>query len=152
MTPPWLDSLDGSYATLSAGPAAAQVQAFVPPGLGRCSGLEDLSTCPFRPYRARWAIVSARFDDPVAQTCRITEHPPGPGFTRKAAIAECRADLIVLSVAPAAPETDAAPIARGILDGRPNASVWIAMMILISMLLIASRSISARRFTTHQEP
>ena len=105
--PVWLDDWSGSWVLLSAGPKADQIVAFVPPALGHCYGPEG-STCPFRSYRGGWATVSAHFDGPVAQTCRYAAgHPPGPGFAKADAVAECRAKLIVLSVGPGdLPATD----------------------------------------------
>jgi len=104
IVPQWLDSMVGSYVQLGTGPYSASITAFVRPGLGRCSGYQDLKSCLFRP--GHWAIVKARFNDPIARTCRYSDPPPGPDFSKKAAIAECNAELVVLSVIPAAPETD----------------------------------------------
>lgn len=106
--PRWLDTFGGSYAILGSGPHSASLPAFVRPALGRCSPMAELRSCLFRPYEGHRVTVRARYNDPVARTCRYSEHPPGPGFTRKDAIAECSADLVVLSVRPAAPETDVA--------------------------------------------
>jgi hypothetical protein len=66
------------------------------------------ATCPFKPYAHRWVMVSAHFDDPVTTTCYYSEHPSGPGFSRKVARAKCRQKLVVVSVGPdALPSTDA---------------------------------------------
>jgi hypothetical protein len=109
ISPRWFDSLDGSYVELGTGPRSAAISAFVPPRLGRCSDFAALKSCPLRP--GQWAIVTARFNHPLARTCRYSDHPPGPGFSRKEAIAECSADLVVDSVVPVGPETDvAAPV------------------------------------------
>ena len=117
VSPLWLDSLEGSNVTFSDGPVGGQMIAFVPPGLGRCSVVKKLATCPFRSYYGRWVTVSAHFDGPVAQTCRYQEHPPGPGFSKADAIAECREDLIVLSVGTAASAGPDAPPDTATADG-----------------------------------
>jgi hypothetical protein len=67
------------------------------------------------------AFVKARFNDPIARTCRYSDHPPGAGFTKKDAIAECSAQLVVLFVGPAAPETDvASAVLKGPAGGPPT--------------------------------
>ena len=99
IAPRWLDGLEGSSVNLSAVAQDPQVAAYVPPVLGRCHLTND-AACPFHPYREQWATVTARFDDPVAQTCRYSEKPAGGGFTKADAVAECRAKLVVLSVGP----------------------------------------------------
>ena len=43
---------------------------------------------------------------PGGTNVSVLDQPPGPGFSKKDAIAECSADLVVMSIAPAAPETD----------------------------------------------
>lgn len=117
--PQWLDDWLGSPVLLSSGPGTAWVTAFVPPALGHCSFSPMGSTCPFKPYAHRWVTVSAHFDAPVATTCYYSEHPSGPGFSRKAARAECRQKLVVLAVGPdALPSTDA--VATGPDDPSTN--------------------------------
>ena len=141
--PLWLDSTEGSYAILGSGPRSASVAAFVPPALGRCSAFADLKSCAFHRYQGQWATVRARFNDPIAQTCRYGEHPPDAGFTKKDAIAECSANLVVLSVGPAAPETD---VAAGVVNDpvrEPAGLPWVAVFIVA--LLLAARWVPSRR-------
>ena len=93
--------------------------------------------CPFRSYANRWATVSAHYDGPVAQTCRYASHPPGGGFSRSDAVAECRAKLIVLSVGPdTLPATDA--LAAAGMDQPPASSPpllpWLAVFGLASLI------------------
>src|SRR4029078_9986470 len=98
----------------------------------------DLRSCPFRP--GHWAIVRARFNAPVARTCRYYDHPPGPGFSKKDAIAECSADLVVVSVAPAAPETDT--VAAAIKD---RVAKWSdGLPLLVSILFVCVLLLAAR--------
>jgi hypothetical protein len=104
LAPRWLDSMVGSHVELGTGPRSRSIAAFVPPRLGRCSAFAALSSCLLRP--GHWAIVKARFNDPISRTCRYSEHPSGPGFSRKDAVAECRANLVVHSIVPVAPETN----------------------------------------------
>lgn len=139
VTPRWFDSLDGSYVELGAGPRSVPISAFVPPSLGRCSGFAALRSCPLRP--GHWAIVTARFNHPLARTCRYADHPPGPGFSRKEAIAECSADLVVDSVVPLAPETD---VAAAIEDhqGQPDALPLLAFF--VAALVVAARWVPHR--------
>jgi hypothetical protein len=106
ISPRWFDSFDGSSVSLGTGRFGGSIPAFVPPALGRCSPWAELRSCPFRRFEGHQVTVRARYNDPRARTCRYSEHPPGAGFTRKDAIAECRANLVVLSIVPAAPETD----------------------------------------------
>ena len=114
IAPRWLDGLEGSSVNLSAEAEGPQVAAYVPPDLGRCHLTND-SACPFHPYREQWATVTARYDDPVAQTCHYSDKPAGGGFTKADAVAECRAKLVVLSVGPDSnPATDAAALLRPI--------------------------------------
>jgi hypothetical protein len=143
LTPSWLNGLSDGEVVLSAGPAGDQMVAYVPPALGSCG--TDLSTCPFRWYWGRWATVSAHFDGPVAQTCRYAEHPPGAGFTKQDAVAECREKLIVLSVGPvvALPATDAVAT-RDDPDRLSTVPPWMAAFAL-AVLLLASRSPASRR-------
>jgi hypothetical protein len=143
--PRWLDGLLGSSVNLSTGPNDAQVSAYVPPALGRCSSIEDLATCPFHSYYRRWVTVSAHFDGPVAQTCSYAQHPPGKEFSKSAAVAECRQKLIVLSVGPdvTSPATDTvapSPVGR---DGPSTPLPWVATFALVTLVL-AWRSPSAR--------
>ena len=112
LAPAWLNDFGGSWALLGTGPEEAAIGAFVPPALGHCDGDPTGPKCPFRWYANRWATVSAHYDGPVAQTCRYSSHPPGKGFSKQAAVAECRVKLIVLSVGPdtlPATDADAAP-------------------------------------------
>ena len=141
--PLWLDSTEGSYAMLGSGARSASVAAFVSPALGRCSAFADLKSCAFHRYQGHFATVRARFNDPIAQTCRFGDHPPGEGFTKKDAVAECGANLIVLSVGPAAPETD---VAAGVVDDPvrgPAGLPWITVFTVA--LLLAARWFPSRR-------
>jgi hypothetical protein len=131
LAPRWLDSMVGSYVELGTGPRSRQIAAFVPPRLGRCSAFAALRSCLLRP--GHWAIVKARFNDPIARTCRYSEHPSGPGFSRKDAIAECRANLVVHSIVPVAPETDVVaalddPGSRS--DAAPFLASFVAALVL----------------------
>lgn len=140
ISPRWLDSVVGNYISLSSGKNGGQIAAFVPPALGRCSAFDDLSTCPFHRYRGRWVTVTAQFNAPVAQTCRYSNHPPGAGFTRKDAVAECRQELIVRSVGLIAPATDTAMVERESRNGGSTAPLWIVPLALSSLLLAFRRS------------
>src|SRR3954454_21405450 len=112
IAPSWFDGLGGRNVPPAEGRTGAELPAFVPPRPGRCPE-PDASSCPFRPFVRRFVIVTARFDDPLAQTCRYSAHPPGPGFTRQDAIAECRNELVVMSVAASGglPPTDSVDFA-----------------------------------------
>lgn len=145
--PGWLDDLDGSFVGLAAGPRSYPgIAAYVPPALGRCSGYYDLKSCPFHPYRGRWATVTARFNLPVLRTCRYFQPPGGPGFTKKDAIAECSMKLIVLSIGPAAPETD---VAAAGLERPASAPAGLPLVgIFIVALLLAVRWFPSRRRAT----
>ena len=134
IAPRWLDSMTGSFVELGTGPRSDSISAFVPPSLGRCSAFANLRSCPFRP--GRWAIVTARFDAPVARTCRYSDHPPGPGFSKKDAIADCSADLVVMSIAPAAPETDI--VAAAVKDPALGRSGPPLLLIFVGVLLLAA--------------
>jgi hypothetical protein len=144
LAPLWLDSMLGSSVELGTGPRSASITAFVPPAIGRCSAFADLKSCPFRPDH--WATVKARFNDPIAQKCRYSYHPPGPGFTKKDAIAECRADLVVLSVVPAAPETDVAVAVPEDPAGEPVGLPLVAIFTVV--LLVGVRRFPTRRRAT----
>src|SRR6185369_4639945 len=141
IAPRWFDGLDGSYVELGTGPHSRSIAAFVPPRLGRCSAFADLRSCPFRP--GHWVIVRARFNAPVARTCRYSDHPPGPGFSKKNAVAECSADLVVVSVAPAAPETDT--VAAAIKDRVAESSDVRLLLVFIGVLLLAARWFPSRQ-------
>ena len=142
IAPRWLDGLLGSSGNLSAVPEGPQVAAFVPPALGRCP-LDDDSDCPFRPYRDHWATVRARYDAPVAQTCRYAEKPAGVGLTKGDAVEECRAKLVVLSVGPASgPATDTVPIDTfpgGPGGGAAPIGLWAGLFGVVTLLLVQAR-------------
>ena len=145
IAPRWLDGLQGSSVNLSAVAQGAQVAAYVPPALGRCHLTND-SACPFHPYREQWATVTARFDDPVAQTCHYADKPAGAGVTKADAVAECRAKLVVLSVGPDSnPATDA--VAAPVVDPRGSrpAPVWFAVFGVALLLLLFRRPSVGRR-------
>jgi hypothetical protein len=145
IAPRWLDGLEGSSVNLSAVAQGPQVAAYVPPALGRCHLTKD-SACPFHPYREQWATVTARFDDPVAQTCTYSEKPAGGGFTKADAVEECRAKLVVLSVGPDSnPATDAAAVAMDDPRGSPPAPVWFAVFGVALLLLLFRRPTVGRR-------
>jgi hypothetical protein len=128
IAPRWLDGLQGSSVSLAAVPEGPQVAAYVPPALGRCHPTND-SACPFRPYREHWATVTARYDDPVAQTCHYSDKPAGGGFTKADAVAECRAKLVVLSVGPDSnPATDAVAVTGDAPDRTPNDLPWLVVV------------------------
>ena len=152
ISPLWLDGLGGSVVNLSAGSNGPQISAYVPPALGRCR-VDDNATCPFRFYWGRWATVSAHFDGPVAQTCSYSEHPPGPEFTKQAAVAECRDKLIVLSVGFGdLPATDTAVTGRP--AGEPPSSLpqdWSAIVGVVA-LIVAWRLLASRRLSTNRRP
>jgi hypothetical protein len=152
LSPRWLDGLFGSSVALSNGADGGEVAAYVPPALGSCYVDHDLSTCPFRWYWGRWATVTAHFDGPVAQTCRYAEHPPGPGYTRSSAIAECRTKLIVLSVGfGPLPATTTVAVGADVGDGPSTALPWVATFAVVSLLL-ASRWTSSRRPAARRRP
>jgi hypothetical protein len=145
LKPRWLDGLDGTYVLLGTGRLSANIPAFVPPSHGRCSPIANLRTCPFHPYQGRWAIVRARYNDPIAQTCRYSEHPPGAGFSKKDAVAECQADLVVLSVGPAAPETDVVATAIVGPGGQPAMPIWVAIFVGTMLLTALTFPVHRRR-------
>jgi hypothetical protein len=146
IAPTWLDDWAGSWVLLSAGPGRASTVAFVPPALGRCQADPAGPHCPFRPYANRWATVSAHYDGPVAQTCRYASHPPGKGYSKHAAVAECRAKLIVLSVGPdSLPATDAVAAPEAEPRGAPAAPVWFIAFGVGSLLLAFRRQAVRRR-------
>ncbi|MFL5716632.1 MAG: hypothetical protein ACJ77V_03530 [Chloroflexota bacterium] len=124
---------------LGTGPRSAGISAFVPPRLGRCSAFAALKSCPLRP--GQWAIVTARFNHPLARTCRYSDHPPGPGFSRKDAIAECSADLVVDSVVPVAPETD---VAGAVEDHQRQPDALPLLAFFVAALVLAARWIPHR--------
>lgn len=135
LEPAWLDDNSGSIWMLYETPGHL-VTAWVPPALGRCDGIGRDPSCPFRWLVGRWATVRAHFDGPVARTCRFVEHPPGPGFTTRDAVASCRAKLIVLSIGPVAPPataTVATPTPAG--DRTTPALLAAVAAILVSLLL-----------------
>ena len=137
ITPRWLDSTFGSAVTLATGPTGNRTPAFVPPALGRCYE-GDMSTCPFRCYWGRWVTASAHFDGPVAQTCRYADHPPGPGFTTRDAVAGCRMRLIVLSVGSVAPPDTATVAVQH--EGRDGPSPGLLAVRPYSRLTAAPRA------------
>ena len=143
MSPHWLDGGEGSLVFLSASPSGATTAAFAPPALGRCSPFADLRSCPFHQYQGQWATVRARFNDPISRMCHYSEHPPGAEFSRKAAVAECRADLVALSVSPAAPETDVAGDVVADPARRPARPPWAILFIVA--LVLAARWAPSRR-------
>jgi hypothetical protein len=135
ISPRWLDALSGSWVLLSTGPRDASTVAFVPPALGQCDG-PHRATCPFAAYVGRWATVSAHYDGPVAQTCRYATHPPGKGFTKRAAVQECRQKLIVLAVGPdALPATDTNDAPKDDGAGVPIAILWIVAFAVCAVLV-----------------
>ncbi len=139
IAPRWLDGLEGSSVNLEAVPEGPQVAAYVPPALGRCH-LTNNSACPFRPYREQWATVSARFDDPVAQTCHYSAKPAGGGFTKADAVAECRAKLVVLSVGPDSnPATDTVAVADDAPDRTSNDAPWLGLIAVITVAVVWRR-------------
>src|SRR6478752_6518875 len=153
ISPRWFDSSDGSSAFLGTSRFGAAIPAFVPPVLGRCSQWAELRSCPFRIFEGHQVIVRARYNDPRARTCRYSEHPPGAGFTRKDAIAECSANLVVLSVVPAAPETDLAVLSA---PHRPIGG-WMGLPWVVVFgiaLLLGGRWFTrrARRFDSRPSP
>jgi len=131
IAPRWLDGLLGSEVNLSAVPDGPQIAVFVPPALGQCHLTHD-AACPFHPFRDGWATVTARFDAPVARTCRYSAKPAGGGLTKADAVAECRAKLVALSVGPDAnPATDTAPPAALVPAVEPasqqGAQAWLVV-------------------------
>ena len=104
LSPAWLNGLGGSVVGLTAGPdAGIIVLANVPPALGRCDSTKSIPECPFRSFEGRRVLVSARFDDPVARTCRAVSIVEGSTFTDAEAVAECRRLLVVQSVGTGVP-------------------------------------------------
>ena len=109
LSPAWLNGLGGSVVGLSAGPdAGILVLANVPPALGRCDAGKSIPECPFRNFEGRRVLVSARFDDPVARTCRAVSIVEGSAFTDAEAVAECRRLLIVQWVGTGVPSASPA--------------------------------------------
>jgi hypothetical protein len=143
--PRWLDNWEGSYVLLGSGPRSASIAAFVSPALGRCNAFADLTSCAFHPYKGHWATVRARFNDPISRTCRFADHPPGAGFTKKDAIAECRTKLVVLSVGPVAPETD---VAASLADAPARGDQGLPWVLFIVALLLAARCFPSRRLAS----
>jgi len=140
VSPRWLDSVFGSTVNLSAGPGRPEQLVFVPPTLGRCAAFVDLKACPFHPYSRRRVVVSAHFDDPVAATCRYSEHPAGPGFSREDAVTGCQASLVVLSVRPdPLPATDSVATAAPARAGPPPALIASAPVALLLLMLALGR-------------
>jgi hypothetical protein len=137
ITPRWLDGLKGSAVALSTGPGGPEIGAFVPPALGRCNWYtDDFATCPFRWYWGHWATVSAHFDGPVARTCRYAAGSRGVDLTKRAAVAWCRTQLIVLSVGPTEPPATAtAGLVAEIPAAPPPAPLSVALLALGSLLL-----------------
>ncbi len=149
ISPGWLDDNSGSMVWLTTGPTrdfgpGEVITAWIPPALGRCSVGEMLASCPFRWFVGRWTTVSAHFDGPVARTCRFTDHPSEPGFTKRDAVANCKAKLIVLSVGSVAPP-DTSMAAPGHEDpvGLPLVPLAVATLALLWPWL-AQRSPSRR--------
>jgi hypothetical protein len=142
ISPGWLDDNNGSMLWLTTGPTrdfgpGEVITAWVPPALGRCSVGEMLASCPFRWFVGHWTTVSAHFDGPVARTCRFTDHPSEPGFTKRDAAANCKAKLIVLSVGSVAPpDTAMAAVGRPDPAGLPLALLALATLALVSLLLV----------------
>jgi hypothetical protein len=64
------------------------------------------------------------------------ESPAGSGFTKKDAIAECSAELVVLSVVPTAPETDVAAAVPKEPVGGPL-GVALLVIFVFALLLAA---------------
>jgi hypothetical protein len=146
IAPTWLDDWAGSWVLLSAGPGRASTVAFVPPALGRCQADPAGPRCPFRSYAHRWATVRAHFDGPVAQTCRYASHPPGKGYSKHAAVDECRAKLIVLSVGPdSLPATDAVTVPEADPRGQPPLIAWFVLFGVGSLLLAFRHQAVPRR-------
>ena len=146
LAPAWLDDFTGSWVSLGTGPDEATTGAFVPPALGHCKLGPNGQGCPFRTYANRWATVSAHYDGPVAQTCRYSSHPPGKGFSKQAAVAECRAKLIVLSVGPdSLPATDAVAALDDAPRGGPAALAWFVVFGAGVLVLAARRPSLGRR-------
>jgi hypothetical protein len=149
ISPGWLDDNNGSMLWLTTGPTrdfgpGEVVTAWVPPALGRCSVGEMLASCPFRWFVGRWTTVSAHFDGPVARTCRFTVHPSEPGFTKRDAVANCKAKLIVLSVGLVAPP-DTATGVEGHEDRVGLRLTLLAVMaVVLASLLLAGRRPSCR--------
>jgi len=141
ITPRWLDPMFGSYALLGTGLRSASTSAFVPPRLGRCSGVANLKACPFRLYQGHSVIVRARFNDRVARTCRYKGE--SGAAARKDAIAACRAELVVLSVGPAAPQTDAVTDLADDPAREPASLPWVPMFMVA--LLFSARWFSPSR-------
>ena len=136
ISPTWLDNWSGSWVLLGSSQRSASTVAYVPPALGHCAGPKG-STCPFASYAGRWVTVSAHFDGPVAQTCRYAWHAPGKGYTKHAAINECREKLIVLSVGPdTLPATDAFA-STAPEPGRPaTAPLWAGTFAFVVLLAL----------------
>lgn len=147
ISPRWFDTFEGSSVSLGTGRFTDSIPAIVPPALGRCSPWAELRSCPFRRLEGHQATVRARYNDPRARTCRYSEHPPGAGFSRKEAIADCSATLVVVSIGPAAPETDVAVLsAPDRPDGGSTGLPWL--VVFSAALLLGGRWIPhrARRF------
>jgi hypothetical protein len=144
--PLWLDRLDGNVVGLSAVKEGPQESLFVPAKLGRCR-LDDDAGCPLHAYRGGWATISARYDAPVAQTCRYSFKPAGGGYTKADAVAGCEANLVFVAVGPdSGPPTDtvadvAAATPTADARGGPGAA-WVALFatsVIVSGWLLAHR-------------
>ena len=151
ISPGWLDDNNGSMLWLATGPTrdfrpGEVITAWIPPALGRCSVGEMLSSCPFRWWVGRWTTVRAHFDGPVARTCGFTGHPSEPGFTKRDAVANCKAKLIVLSVGSVAPP-DTAMAAVGHQDpaGLPQVLLALAALALVPLLFVGRRTSHCNR-------
>jgi hypothetical protein len=145
IAPRWLDGLQGSNVSLSAVAGGPQIGAYVPPALGRCYLTHD-AACPFHPYREQFATITARFDDPVAQTCHYSDKPAGAGSTKADAVAECRAKLVVLSVgADSNPATDTVAVPATDPGDRPPMPVWFVAFGVSLLVLLARRPALGRR-------
>jgi hypothetical protein len=142
ISPGWLDDNSGSMWLLGTTPSRL-ITAWVPPALGRCSPGANLASCPFRWFIGRWTTVSAHFDGPVARTCRFAEHPPGPGFTTRDAVENCRAKLIVLAVGSVAPP-DTATATSGHEDGVPPAALLAVAAVALASRLLGRRLLLRR--------
>lgn len=135
MTPRWmLDAGVFLFGTsrrvdgLVDGPA---VMAAVPPRLGTVASR----------FRDRWVVVTGRFGDPVARTCRAVR-VKGETPNRSQAVRICRSVFVVSSVASLdAPATSTVPAAR--VGGAPAVpgGLWLAALAggLAGLLLTGRR-------------
>lgn len=136
IAPQWLDDWAGSWVLLGTSQRSASTVAFIPPALGHCNGPKG-ATCPFAAYAGRWVTVSAHYDGPVAQTCRFASHAPGKGYTKQAAVNECREKLIILSVGPdTLPATDTLVSSKPEPAGPSTAPLWAGTFAFVGMLVL----------------